>query len=597
MKRDSHFTLCFAAILGISIIFSIFVGCSVLFTIVTYRREMVQNERNNINYYQTILGKHLDNIADELRYTSQTVFYDESILKDLNAYNDQKSIEITRDLTAQFSNSIQWAHQIYKDIDIVRLYSADGKLVSSVCYNNDAVHGDQSNIIGEERKRLDQIGYGHISYGTTKISNAYYLYAVRELRSFDKPNITSGYIICECNIENISKFISPSLDKSICELLITDKSHSILYATNKKWIGENEADYLKQMNVPLTTNDSTSIINEMVQFKKYFVTTYKTNAEGWHITCLQDMNDAYSSVNNMIITFISAFSISLLMAISFSRMYFKKITNPLVKLARHMITYNDMSHPYFFNDEEDIRIQEIALLISSYNHMLQNIENLLEKQYKSKIRERDYQLAIWRVKIRPHFLYNTLSTIKSSAITHQDRKTAGMISLLSDYFRECMCTDDIVLLDNEFHYVHLYTDIMKYQHENVEVHISIDDNIRYSEFPNFVLQPLVENGYKHGLKPLNYRGTICVSGHEIDEHHYSVTVFNSGVSPSDQQLKLMQSKINEICKRDYNKSTNHIGLISSCERLIDFFGDNVAIRLEVPAEGGMLIRIDVHESN
>lgn len=597
MKRDSHFTLCFAAILGISIIFSIFVGCSVLFTIVTYRREMLQNERNNINYYQTILGKHLDNIADELRYTSQTVFYDESILKDLNAYNDQKSIEITRDLTAQFSNSIQWAHQIYKDIDIVRLYSADGKLVSSVCYNNAAVHGDQSNIIGEERKRLDQIGYGHISCGTTKISNAYYLYAVRELRSFDKPNITSGYIICECNIENISKFISPSLDKSICELLITDKSHSILYATNKKWIGENEADYLKQMNVPLTTNDSTSIINEMVQFKKYFVTTYKTNAEGWHITCLQDMNDAYSSVNNMIITFISAFSISLLMAISFSRMYFKKITNPLVKLARHMITYNDMSHPYFFNDEEDIRIQEIALLISSYNHMLQNIENLLEKQYKSKIRERDYQLAIWRVKIRPHFLYNTLSTIQSSAITHQDRKTAGMISLLSDYFRECMCTDDIVLLDNEFHYVHLYTDIMKYQHENVEVHISIDDNIRYSEFPNFVLQPLVENGYKHGLKPLNYRGTICVSGHEIDEHHYSVTVFNSGVSPSDQQLKLMQSKINEICKRDYNKGTNHIGLISSCERLIDFFGDNVAIRLEVPAEGGMLIRIDVHESN
>lgn len=597
MKHDSHFTLCFAAILGISIIFSIFVGCSVLFTIVTYRREMLQNERNNINYYQTILGKHLDNIADELRYTSQTVFYDESILKDLNAYNDQKSIEITRDLTAQFSNSIQWAHQIYKDIDIVRLYSADGKLVSSVCYNNAAVHGDQSNIIGEERKRLDQIGYGHISYGTTKISNAYYLYAVRELRSFDKPNITSGYIICECNIENISKFISPSLDKSICELLITDKSHSILYATNKKWIGENEADYLKQMNVPLTTNDSTSIINEMVQFKKYFVTTYKTNAEGWHITCLQDMNDAYSSVNNMIITFISAFSISLLMAISFSRMYFKKITNPLVKLARHMITYNDMSHPYFFNDEEDIQIQEIALLISSYNHMLQNIENLLEKQYKSKIRERDYQLAIWRVKIRPHFLYNTLSTIQSSAITHQDRKTAGMISLLSDYFRECMCTDDIVLLDNEFHYVHLYTDIMKYQHENVEVHISIDDNIRDSEFPNFVLQPLVENGYKHGLKPLNYRGTICVSGHEIDEHHYSVTVFNSGVSPSDQQLKLMQSKINEICKRDYNKGTNHIGLISSCERLIDFFGDNVAIRLEVPAEGGMLIRIDVHESN
>jgi two-component system LytT family sensor kinase len=147
--------------------------------------------------------------------------------------------------------------------------------------------------------------------------------------------------------------------------------------------------------------------------------------------------------------------------------------------------------------------------------------NLAEKRLRfereleiSKLNEQKTkaELEALQAKVNPHFLYNTLNSIAELSL-HQGAKARQMTIALAELFRYSLNKKDetLIAVEEEVEMVENYLMIEKIRFEDkLEVSIEVDEAARHLKVPKFILQPLVENAVKHGLKEPDKKGVIRV---------------------------------------------------------------------------------------
>jgi two-component system, LytTR family, sensor kinase len=107
-----------------------------------------------------------------------------------------------------------------------------------------------------------------------------------------------------------------------------------------------------------------------------------------------------------------------------------------------------------------------------------------------------------RLQLHPHFLFNTLNAV--SAVMYEDvRKADAMLAKLADFLRVILTSTDVreITLDEELQIERMYVDIMKTRLEHaLELSISVDPDVRLTHVPVLILQPIVENSIRHGMR-------------------------------------------------------------------------------------------------
>lgn len=123
------------------------------------------------------------------------------------------------------------------------------------------------------------------------------------------------------------------------------------------------------------------------------------------------------------------------------------------------------------------------------------------------------KLAHLAAQIEPHFVFNTLNAISNRM--YEDVPAADrMIVALADLLREAMTADGatFVSVATEARWLHAYTELMAERQPGLlQVHIDVDDGLDGMRLPRLLLQPLVENAFRHGLR--NGRGRLCITLH------------------------------------------------------------------------------------
>jgi two-component system LytT family sensor kinase len=142
------------------------------------------------------------------------------------------------------------------------------------------------------------------------------------------------------------------------------------------------------------------------------------------------------------------------------------------------------------------------------------------------------QLAALRRQMEPHFMFNTLNSIAGLVRDQRNEAAVGMIVGLSDFLRRA--SEDFhrpqVALAEEVEYLQRYTDIQKARFaERLQVSVDIPAELLPAQVPSLLLQPLVENGIKHGIAKRVAGGTIRVTG-ERRGGELRLRVFNDGPS-------------------------------------------------------------------
>ena len=235
----------------------------------------------------------------------------------------------------------------------------------------------------------------------------------------------------------------------------------------------------------------------------------------------------------------------------------------------------------------DTRVQvgnndEIGFLANGLNQMTLELQNHIQKVYIAEIRQREAEIEALKTQIEPHYLYNTLDVIRMTAITKDDKETAEMIDGLSGQLKYLIGgARDMVTLQAELDSVRNYFKIIKIRYENrFSLEVDVPEELLELKVPQLILQPVVENAVKHGLKPKEEgEGVVAIQGMK-SEDRLEITVMDNGIGMTEEKMAYVQKLLDsqDTVKHAKSKSAS-IGLKNVYDRIKLIFGDTYSMEI------------------
>ena len=227
----------------------------------------------------------------------------------------------------------------------------------------------------------------------------------------------------------------------------------------------------------------------------------------------------------------------------------------------------------------DLEKDQLVTLLASGKEALEQKNRELEREkelvacYQAELHKQEVQrekMRTLQAQIKPHFLYNTLSTI-GYYCRHQPEQAYTLINDLAVYLQGAFkLQNEKISLENEMELVRAYLDIESVRMaDRLQVRFEVAGDFSSCRLPPFTIQPVVENAVRHGLAPLPKGGQLkVIAREEANAYYFAVT--DNGVGISEEKQAVLLSS------RDKN-SDGGIGLANVHERLITLCGSSLNI--------------------
>ena len=265
----------------------------------------------------------------------------------------------------------------------------------------------------------------------------------------------------------------------------------------------------------------------------------------------------------------------LALVISFvsARMFSRRI-NLLVRKMRRM----DVGE---FSVTTDVKGKdEIGYLEESFNSMIVRLDEHIRTAYIYELESKNAELKALQAQINPHFLFNTLESIRFNALEHQDADTAKMIHLLGNLFRwNIQSADLFVELRQEINYAGTFIELQKLRYADAfEFKEDVPQKLLALGVPKFILQPLVENAIKHGQRGVSSGGIISISAREEPAGILVINVEDNGHGMDEETVQRVVARLDQSGTEEDDHYS--IGLSNVHQRIRLLFGEDYGLRIE-----------------
>ncbi|HFQ4506716.1 TPA: sensor histidine kinase [Enterococcus faecium] len=234
---------------------------------------------------------------------------------------------------------------------------------------------------------------------------------------------------------------------------------------------------------------------------------------------------------------------------------------------------------------------ELKELSIGINEMLDSINQFVEDIYKLEIKQQDAHMRALQAQINPHFLYNTLEYIRMYAISEGSEELADVVYAFSALLRNNTNQEKTITLKEELDFCEKYVYLYQMRYPNrVAYHFMIDPDLEKIEVPKFVIQPLVENYFKHGIDFTRFDNALSVKVLQ-EGKRVRIIIKDNGKGMTEKRLKQIEEKLSHP-KVELHGS---IGLQNVNERLRASFGSSYYMSLENNETGGLTVSITFKE--
>ncbi len=273
-----------------------------------------------------------------------------------------------------------------------------------------------------------------------------------------------------------------------------------------------------------------------------------------------------------------------------------------MSVASQAISQGDLDTP----DVDESREDEIGHMARAFNEMkhsmkrqVQTLEekNEMERTLHKKETEalelqtlmEQEKMQKLRSQVNPHFLFNSLNVILYTAQREGAQKTQSLIGSLSQMFRYTLASNtSLVPLAREVRIVEEFYALNKARFGdriNLRWHISADVDLTETLTPSFLLQPLVENAFRHGLAPKEEGGTVDITI-QTEGGNLHIRVADDGVGMTEEALEALRESMEKA-----SDTGEHIGLSNIAAR---FRLRGEGFRLEIQSQKDHGMQIDLH---
>ncbi|WP_138495122.1 cache domain-containing sensor histidine kinase [Paenibacillus pinistramenti] len=492
------------------------------------------------------------------------------------------------DIQKKIGNSIYFLNNVKSGTNTVYLFDRFGHVyyASKSLY----IRSDLSTVYPEWKKLADAANGTPVLVSTQEVTQTantkrYVFTVVRAI--IDPDNYEPlGMIAVDANIGVIENIVKDLDQVTAGTTLIIDDSGRVIYDSEKKYLAQSmpRSDLTRRMS------------GEQGSFKgevdgEQAVTIYKQSSRtGWKvlITIPEQhlMEDAVQTRNLTIVTAIIIMSFALLISLV---MVFA-LTRPLRSLTRLMKEVQKGNLDVVF---PVIRRDEAGVVGNAFNRMLLRLKALIQDIYEVEQRKKEAELEALQLQINPHFIYNTLESIRMTAVIHDDIEVGDMTQLLGKLLRYSFQSGgtEVVPIEKEWEHLRIYVELLNYRYGNrFELILPDPEETAGMSVMKLLFQPIVENAVYHGLQESNENMVIRIEhsreGKDLD-HVFRIIDNGSGMS-EDTLYELRQSL--RSTRYDYPAGRG-IGLRNVHERIRLRYGEAYGLSLQSSEGTGTVVTV------
>ena len=475
-----------------------------------------------------------------------------AVLKDDSLSEGERAVHVVDALNQTMSQSSYIASTRFADYrgQIYSVYYNQEKTL-----RNDAESYTRMGLISADKMRDLRI------LGTTEESNIcvnsddFIFVLVRnymDTTSMDRAyNTPLGILFVDMNVDVIGDLVQKvGLDKGniyVCNP--TDGNY--LYSSNQK-------DYLDGRN-PLGENVMSHLTGtegyEKIDDNWVFYRQIRNTDEYAVLT----VNDAeamgYYFSNRTMMAVILLFSCVVLITLYI--MFSNRMSAPIRKVREAMkeVEGGQMDVHLDINTHD-----EMEIIADGFNKMVEKLQDYINQVYVAQICQKDAELNALKMQIQPHYLYNTLDVIRMTALDQEDEKTAELLECLAHQLRYVMGEhNERIRLRDELQMLREYFVIMKVRYEGrINLHIQISNEDLDLYILKMLLQPVVENAIKHGLREKSGEGSVAIRVSR-NEDILEIVVMDDGIGMEENQVRQMQ-EILDVPEIGYIGEDGHVSI-------------------------------------
>ena len=296
-----------------------------------------------------------------------------------------------------------------------------------------------------------------------------------------------------------------------------------------------------------------------------------------------DQETAFAGIYDISWMIARAVGVVLLITLVFVYAASKRITRPLNQLVRTM--QHSKGNSLILHPLEERGSYETKVLTAAYNKLIKEIESYMDKLIEEQQERRKADLNALQMQINPHFLYNTLSSIKYMARMHRTEQVDQTIdSLISVLQRTLGSTEDHITMKEEIETLRHYITINQMRYgDRIRVHEQIADDCLELYVPKLIIQPIVENSFFHAF-PGDRKGNIHLFVRRQAER-LIIEVMDDGIGMPKEQLTEPLPK-----KR---RGLSGIGIANVNSRIQLLYGSQYGVRIDSEPGFGTVVTMSL----
>ncbi|WP_405156661.1 sensor histidine kinase [Paenibacillus sp. FSL K6-0108] len=292
---------------------------------------------------------------------------------------------------------------------------------------------------------------------------------------------------------------------------------------------------------------------------------------------------------NLWLWMLTVISIVIIMIFSFS--IYRSIHKPLSVLIRGFrMAEQGQTSIHIPQSRRD----EFGYLYSRFNHMIERLHILIDENYVARIRTSEAELKHLQSQIQPHFLYNSLFSIKQMAEVENVELIQEFTDYLGQYFRY-MSRDSHsqVSLGEEVDHALVYASIQKIRFGS-RVQLQLEElsrEYRDIAIPRVIIQPIVENVFEHALAKRSQGGILKLS-YQVEHDTLSIRIEDDGDQLTDEILNSLQASFKESANQRHGNE-EITGLMNVNQRLRIKFGTGYGLYAQRSELGGLCMILNI----
>ena len=488
-------------------------------------------KRNNSDYIKGVisqLNQSISSNSNDIKRIMETIAYNgQTVQNFLSATNPAQKFEMFNQLKAYLSDM----REMKKAILDIALVEKNGAVFNL---------------------RADSIQIAAISREIPR-NNLYYFLG---LKMIDLPYTTTPVLVAGAPIYSTTNF--EAVKSELGTLLLIIDNRLLFGDGNPVNLPEGALVYMADRNGRLFyTNDDSSNLGEPIPKDKLLNhnSQYMIQREAIpdldgeiviempNRVLLQGLNE----IRRQQLTMVAIALVLMIIPLLFVR---NNILRPLKKFMRLMVVVRLGGKNHLSKRIEVDGYAEMIIMASRFNDMLAEIEDLtdhlLESKrviYETELIKRRAELTFLQSQINPHFLYNTLESIKGLAADEGSSQIFELTEALALFFRYSIKGSDMVSLERELIIIKNYIFIHQIRFgKRLQVEYDIRTECLACLVPKMILQPIVENAIKHGIEPLKRTGLLVIKGYRDGENLY-LSVEDNGTGISSERLEEINNSL------------------------------------------------------